>query len=80
MTARVVIVALAVVLSHLVAAYAGRALGEADGWYAAETHAQRCSELARGVGYRWGVYDPEGEWHCAMYGEVGVDTGAGGAW
>lgn len=68
MTARVAIVALAVLATHLLATYAGRLLGEADGWHAAEVHAQRCSELALGYGYRYGLYDEQGEFHCALYG------------
>lgn len=70
MLARVVIVALFVVLTHLVAAYAGKVIGEADGWHAAEVHARRCSELALGYGYTYGLYDEQGWHHCAMYGEV----------
>ena len=73
MTARAVIVLLAVLLTHLLVALAGRWYGEADGWHAAEVHAQRCSELALGYGYRYGLYDEEGEYHCAMYGELEYD-------
>lgn len=73
MFARALIVLLAVVATHLIAALAGRLYGESDGWHAAEVHAQRCSEIALGYGYRYGLYDELGEFHCALYGEVEYD-------
>lgn len=69
MSARILVVLLAVLVTHLVVALAGRWYGESLGWRDAEVHAQRCSELALGYGYSYGLYDAEGDFHCAFWGE-----------
>ena len=69
MTARALVSALAGVATWMLFALVCERHGEALGWAHAEAHAARCSELAPGAGYRWGLYDENGAWHCAMYGE-----------
>ena len=73
MTARAAIVILCAVVVDLVFALAAERHGEALGWEHAEAHVVRCSSLATAYGYRYGLYDADGEHHCALYGEYGEE-------
>lgn len=43
------------------------AAGRQSGFRQSDYQTERCSSIAPAYGYRWGLYDPNGYHHCALY-------------
>lgn len=69
--AQIVIASLVLLLGYLLTWQVARDAGIRMSDY----QTMRCSDLAPGYGYRYGMYDPNGFHNCEMYGELEYERG-----